>query len=33
MTDGEFIEVNVPVKVVDIEGRRIIVKKIEGGNK
>lgn len=33
VTDGEFIEVNVPVKVVDIEGRRIIVKKIEGGNK
>ena len=33
VTDGEFIDVNAPVKVVDIEGRRIIVKKFEGGNK
>lgn len=33
VTDGDFIEVNEPVKVVDIEGRRVIVKKIEGGNK
>ncbi len=32
VTNGDFIEVNEPIKVIDIEGRRIIVKKIEGGN-
>lgn len=32
VTDGEFIEAGTQVCVTDIQGRRIIVKKIEGGN-
>lgn len=32
VTNGEFLETGTPVRVTDIQGRRIIVEQIKGGN-
>ncbi|MCQ2437035.1 MAG: hypothetical protein MJ099_01405 [Clostridia bacterium] len=33
VSDGEFIEANADIEIVSIDGNRILVRKIEGGNK